>query len=105
MLMRMTNGIASLALAVATALLAQFYLGSKENHDQAMAQHFWEELNLRFILCSIVGLVGAALWLGVNWLLRKAKFVEEIKLRQTACLLVAGAVSGSLIGAIVFCLL
>ena len=101
--MRSSNSLAAILLAVATALLAQFYLGSQEQHDQVMAQHFWQELNLRFIVCSLVGLVGAGLWWGLNYGLLKSGLVPGINLRKTALLAVVGVMSGSLVGALIFC--
>ncbi|MGI4867663.1 MAG: hypothetical protein ACRYFZ_27340 [Janthinobacterium lividum] len=91
-------------LAGATALLAQFYLGTQEQHDQAMAQHFWQELNLRFAFCNVIGLGGAGLWWGLNYGLLKSGFVQNINLRKMALLLIGGVVSGSLVGALLFCL-
>ncbi len=102
--MRVINTTAALLLAVATALLAQFYLGSQQQHDAAMARHFWGELSLRFIFYSAVGLVGAGLWWSVNYGLVKSGLVRYVNLRQTALLLTAGAVGGALAGALLFCL-
>jgi hypothetical protein len=102
--MRIINTIAALLLAAATTLLSLFYLGSQEQHDEAMAQHFWGELSLRFVFYSIIGLVGAGLWWGANYGLVKSGLVQHVNLRQTALLLTIGAVSGALAGALLFCL-
>jgi hypothetical protein len=101
---RIVNTIVALLLATVTALLAQFYLGSQEQHDEAMARHFWGELNLRFVFYSVVGLVGAGLWWSVNYGLLKSGLVQHINLRQTVLLLTVGVMGGALIGALVFCL-
>jgi hypothetical protein len=102
--MRVINTIVALLLTAATALLSLFYLGSQEQHDEAMAQHFWQQLSLRIIFYSVVGQVGAAFWWGVNWLLQKIGFVKGVNLRRTAYLLVASVIIGSVIGALAFCL-
>jgi hypothetical protein len=102
--MRIVNIFVALLLAMAIALLAQFYLGSQEQHDEAMVQHFWGELNLHFVFYSAVGLVGAGLWWSVNYGLVKSGLVQHVNLRQTALLLMAGAIGGALVGALLFCL-
>lgn len=102
--MRVVNTIAALLLAAATALLSLFYLGSQEQHYEAMAQNFWGELSLRFFFNGIVGLVGAGLWWSVNYGLVKSGLVQRVNLRQTALLIMAGAVSGALVGSLLFCL-
>ena len=104
MLMRIFNVLAAIILAIMAAFLGLFYLGSEEQHAEAMAQHFWGMLGLRFIFASAGGLVGAALWWGVNWGLLKSGLVPNIKLRKTALLAVVGVMSGSLVGALIFCL-
>jgi hypothetical protein len=102
--MRILNTIVAVLLAGFITLLAQFYLGSQEQHDEVMAQHFWGELSLRFVFCSVVGLVGAGLWVGLSYGLLKSGFVQHINLRQTTLLPIAGAISGALVGALIFCL-
>ena len=104
MLMRIANIVAVILLAVATALLGLFYIGTKEQHAELLKQHFWGTLGLRFVFVSVVGLFGAALWWGVNWGLLKSGLVQDINLRKTALLIVAGVLSGSLVGALIFCL-
>jgi hypothetical protein len=104
MLMRIVTMLAIVLLASATALLGLFYLGTEEQHAELLAQHFWGTLGLRFVFVGAVGLVGAALWWGVNWALLKSGLVPNINLRKTALLAIAGVMSGSLVGALIFCL-
>lgn len=104
MLMRIANIVAVILLAMATALLGLFYIGSEEQHAELLEQYFWGTLVLRFVFVSAVGLVGAALWWGVNWVLLKSGLVQRINLRKTALLLIAGAIGGALAGALFFCL-
>ncbi|MGI4735272.1 MAG: hypothetical protein ACRYG7_08850 [Janthinobacterium lividum] len=101
--MRLVNGTFSLLLAMVTALLSQFFIGSQEQHKQLTEQYFWNTLGLRFTFFSFVGLVGVGLWWGVNYGLLKSGLVPGINLQKTALVLTIGAVSGSLVGALVFC--
>lgn len=102
--MRTISSTVAVLLAIATALLAQCWLGSKEDHDRLIAQHFWQELNLRFIFCSGTGLLGAGLWWGLNYGLLKSGLVPNINLRKIALLAIIAVLSGSLAGALLFCL-
>jgi hypothetical protein len=102
--MRVINTIIAVLLAAFITLLAQFYLSSQEQHEEAMARHFWGELSLRFVFYSVVGLVGAGLWWSVNYGLLKSGLIEHLNLRQTALQLIVGALGGALAGALLFCL-
>jgi hypothetical protein len=102
--MRVINAIVALLLAAAITLLAQFSFGSQEQHEGTMARQFWGELSLRFVFWSVVGLVGAGLWWSVNYGLVKSGLARHVNLRQTAWLLMAGAVGGASVGALLFCL-
>ena len=102
--MRIVNSVATLPLALATIAVGLFFMGSKEQHDQMIIQHSWGTLGLRFAFASAVGLVGAGFWWGVNYGLLKSGLVQYINLRETALLVVVGVLSGSLVGALIFCL-
>jgi len=102
--MKFVNAFFALLLAVAAAFLGILFLGFQEQHAEMLEQHFWGTLLLRFIFASVVGLMGAALWWGVNWGLLKSGLVPNINLRKTALLVVAGVLSGALAGALFFCM-
>ncbi len=104
-IMKFVNGIAALVLALFSTFMGLFYLGSKEQHDQAVTQHLWQTLALRIAFASSVGLVGAAVCWGVNVSLLKSHLVKSTELHGVARLLIASVLLGTLVGSSLFCFL
>jgi hypothetical protein len=84
--------------------LGLFFIGTEELHGQMLAESFWGTFTLRFSVATGVGLICAWLWLGLNYGLLKSGVVQHINLRKTALLLMAGAIGGTLVGTLFFCL-
>jgi hypothetical protein len=99
------NYVVSFLLACNTGVLSLFYLGSFEEHALLMQEHLASTFALRFCAFAFLSLVGAASWWAVNVVLLRLRFIQDIKLGKTAAVLAAGPVCGSLVGALIFCLL
>jgi hypothetical protein len=100
--MLIINSLASVVLFGISAGLAMFYIGSAEQHALLMQEHFWSTFALRFGFASILGLVGASMWWGVNILLVKSGFVKSTMPSKIA-LVIAAAPIGALVGTLIFC--
>lgn len=102
--MKVLNALVALLLVIATAAVGMLFIGTQEDHILLLKQNFWVVLGIRLLFASAIGLIAAAFWWLMNWLLQKAEFVQEIGLRKTAFLLMVSVMSGSLLGALLFCL-
>jgi hypothetical protein len=103
--MKIVNSVIALVLVLFSALIGLFSLGSQEQHDQAIIQHLRQTLALRITFASIVGLICAGAWWGVNFALFKSRLVKTMNLLSIARLLVASVLLGSLVGGSLYCFL
>jgi hypothetical protein len=97
------NYVVSVLLACSTGVLSLFYIGFMEEHMLLMKEHFWSTFALRFGIASILGLVGASMWWGMNILLMKSGFLKRDIPNKTALILAASPICGALVGTLIFC--
>ena len=103
--MKIVNGVIALVLALFSAFIGLFSLDSQEQHDQAITQYLWQTLVLRITFASIIGLICAGAWWGVNFTLFKSRLIKTMNLLSIARLLIASVLLGSFVGGSLYCFL
>jgi hypothetical protein len=103
--MKIVNGVIAVVLALFSAFIGLFFLGSQEQHDQAITQYLWQTLALRITFASAIGLICAGAWWSVNFTLFKSRIIKTMNLLSIARLLIASVLLGSFVGGSLYCFL